>query len=370
MSEPRVGVYMLDVGQGDCTFVVGPSGDAAPVLFDCRDRYVAERFVKDHGIDRLSAAVVSHLDQDHIRGLLPFLRSFRSQHGPRSVEAFYVNVDRKPDPELRRAAYVLLERVIEWDRQGEVPLFGSFREGTTKRVCAGEGWSVDIVLPRLAELYQMRLEGGEQPNRTSAVLRVAVNNHAILIGGDATLDSWERLGHLERELLRAEVFRIPHHGGNIDEGGTTWTIATLYERVAPRVAIISVGTNNDYKHPERVQLPTAPVNGGDCRILCTQLTPRCHDDPQTQRARALKNPSPVVYPYRHRVFPGDPKRSRPTGEVSCAGSMVAWIDPSGITIQPDASGWHDNFVELLDHPLCRRPPPPPHAKILLSDDDL
>jgi beta-lactamase superfamily II metal-dependent hydrolase len=136
MSEPRVGVYMLDVGQGDCTFVVGPR-DAAPVLFDCPDAYVAERFVKDHGITRLSAAIASHLDRDHVGGFLPFLHAFRALHGPSSVEAFYVNADKKPDPELRRAAYALLEQAIEWDRQGEVPLYGSFREGTTKRVCGG-----------------------------------------------------------------------------------------------------------------------------------------------------------------------------------------------------------------------------------------
>lgn len=349
-AEPRVGVYMLDVGQGDCTFVVGPGTDAAPVLFDCRDEYVAERFVKDHGINRLSAAIVSHLDLDHVRGMMPFLRHFLAEHGPGSVQAFYANIDKKPDPALRRAAYLLMQQAVAWDRKGEIPLGASSREVAAKRICGGDGWSVELVLPRYGELVGMRLEDREQPNRTSAVLRVAVGDHAILIGGDATLDSWERL---EAPLLLAEVFRIPHHGGKIDEGNTSWTIATLYQRVAPKVAVISVGTNNGVDHPNPAYLPIAPASGGSCRVLCTQLTPRCHDDPQEQRARALRNPSPVVYAYRHRVQAGDQKKRRPRREVPCAGSMVAWIDPGGVELLPRRQDWHDNFIDRLDHPLCR-----------------
>lgn len=75
MQGDLLKVFFLDVGQGDCTFVVPPSGESAPILFDCSDAYVAERFVANHDIADLAAVVVSHLDQDHIKGLLPFLRT-------------------------------------------------------------------------------------------------------------------------------------------------------------------------------------------------------------------------------------------------------------------------------------------------------
>jgi hypothetical protein len=48
MGEP-LRVFFLDVGQGDCTFVVPPVAESAPILFDCADSYVAERFVAAHG---------------------------------------------------------------------------------------------------------------------------------------------------------------------------------------------------------------------------------------------------------------------------------------------------------------------------------
>lgn len=39
-------VYFLDVGQGDCTFIVPPEGEGDPIMFDCPDPYVAERYTR------------------------------------------------------------------------------------------------------------------------------------------------------------------------------------------------------------------------------------------------------------------------------------------------------------------------------------
>ena len=56
-GEQALGIYFLDVGQGDCTFVVPPAGEGRPILFDCNDAYVALRFVANHGITHLAAVV-------------------------------------------------------------------------------------------------------------------------------------------------------------------------------------------------------------------------------------------------------------------------------------------------------------------------
>lgn len=111
MSSP-LGVYFLDVGQGDCSFIVPPAGGA--VLFDCNDAYVAERFVADHGINHLAAAVVSHLDVDHIRGVLPFLEGFLARGG--KVDEVYLGMDAKPEERLNETCTALLDRAIAWER--------------------------------------------------------------------------------------------------------------------------------------------------------------------------------------------------------------------------------------------------------------
>src|SRR5690606_17966065 len=63
-----LGVYFLDVGQGDCSFILSGSGEEG-VLFDCADSDVAQKFATDKGLRELHAVVVSHLDLDHIRGM-------------------------------------------------------------------------------------------------------------------------------------------------------------------------------------------------------------------------------------------------------------------------------------------------------------
>ena len=337
MASP-LGVYFLDVGQGDCSFVVPPDG-AGAVLFDCNDALVAERFVSDHGITHLAAAVVSHLDVDHIRGMLPFLRNFLGKGG--RIDALYLGLDGAPDERLKVTCSALLEQALEWEKERRLTLCSPTRELTPKIVCEGDGWNVKIVLP----YYATQLGGiveGEQPNRCSAVLRVTYAGIEVLIGGDAPLSSWSRL---EDELVKARVIRTPHHGGEIrDDGGG---FGDLYNRVGAEVSMFSVGTNNGDRHPDEDHVAAAH-RGGNCRILCTQLTSRCHERPEERLSQGLARTGEVAYAYRHRI----PHR-RAALEVPCAGSIAVILDGSGgYSVAPSRDDWHDSFVNTLDTPMC------------------
>lgn len=331
--------------------MVAPEGQD-PILFDCADAYVAERFVKDHSIRRLHAAVVSHLDRDHIAGMLGFLKNFLEQGG--TVGALYISLDR-PVEGLGAAASELLTQALQWDKEGKLPLAPSHRDIAPRPICQGTDWKVELVLPQYADVLGQRLEEGEQPNRCSAVLRVSRKDKAVLIGGDAPLVSWAKV---EPALLPAAVFRTPHHGGDITEDNCdpAWTERRLYQSGAPKEAVVSVGTNNGYEHPRRAQVEAIRHQG--CRLLCTQLTARCHDQPLRHRAQALSRVGAVEYPYRHRVAPGDHKRYRPAEEVPCAGSMVAWFGVDGqVWLEPPVDNWHDDLVMRLDRPMCKQPTP-------------
>jgi competence protein ComEC len=51
------------------------------------------------------------------------------------------------------------------------------------------------------------------------------------------------------DALAADVFKVPHHGSR-DQ------LPALATAVAPRVALVSVGANNDYGHPAPSTLST------------------------------------------------------------------------------------------------------------------
>jgi beta-lactamase superfamily II metal-dependent hydrolase len=336
MTE-RCGVYFFDVGQGDCTLIWPPAGD--PVLVDCADAETARHFVRDGGIKALDAVVVSHLDQDHIGGMLRFLTDFMASGG--KVGRLYIDKDR---PRLSQVGLALLKQALDWKQRGFLEIAAPVREDRPRTVCRGEGWSIDIVLPHYAQVLEGRVDDRHAPNLVSAAVRVQCHGRTVLVGGDAPLGSWEGL---DAHWLKADVFRSPHHGGDIGEGASTWTVSDLYRRVVPQLTVFSVGTRNPYEHPlpEHVH---ASLAGGPSRRLCTQLTARCHPDPQALRRAALKDVGRVTYRYSRHRRDGGPL------EIPCAGTVLVVIDAAGaIETEPPRDGWHDAFVDRVKHPLCR-----------------
>ncbi|PRQ05679.1 hypothetical protein ENSA7_44120 [Enhygromyxa salina] len=185
----------------------------------------------------------------------------------------------------------------------------------------------------------------------SAVLRITRGDSAVLIGGDAPLGSWERLDGRNPELLRAEAIRVPHHCGHATEGGTEWTeYEQLYTAVNAKLSVVSVGTNNGYEHPQTEHL-VAARRGGQCRLICTQLTPRCHHNPPELREAMKDQATMVEPPYRHWDEDGKPRST----EVPCAGSVVAWIDAGGkLHHEPSAGSEHSKLLLRVDGPLCQQ----------------
>lgn len=347
-------VYFLDVGQGDCTFIVPPEGEGDPIMFDCADPYVAERFIANHEIMNLTAVVASHLDIDHVRGLLPFLKTHFEEG--RRVRRLVLFPDRVPKEGRHKALRALVSQAVEWERHPPhdgFTLKPNHRDGDGPLLLAeGDGWRVELVLPWLGAVAEAMVDG-DDPNHCSAVLRVTRGRTSVLVGGDAPLGSWERL---EPNLRRARVIRVPHHGGEIREHGKDWsTFDDLYTAVEAELSVVSVGTQNRYSHPSTEHIAAAR-RGGACRLLCTQLTPTCHEHPELLRDEALVNAGGVEYPYRHRVVEGHPSR-RPAQEVPCAGSVVVWLSANGdLRVEPSIDEDHSRFLRRVDRPRCTGEP--------------
>ena len=355
----RLGIYFLDVGQGDCTIIVPPAGHGDPILFDCADQFVARCFLSSHRIERLTAVVASHLDIDHVRGMLPFLLEHFEQG--REVGRLFIGLDRIPPPDGNRTLRDLIAHARDWERN---PPHANFSVEPPLRTGAGPvvlaehpgDWRIELVLPFYGTTLGDLLEGGEDPNHLSAVLRVTRGDTAVLIGGDAPLGSWERLPAPQR---RAQVIRTPHHGGEIRHHGRQWTeFSDLYDAVQAETAVISAASHFQHGHPKLEHIRAAQ-RGGACRLLCTQITPRCHLDPTEHRTLALQLANAIEPPYRHEGIPGHSARPRPK-ESPCAGTVVVSIGQDGVMeVLPDTSGGHTSqLLPRFDAPACLGVPLP------------
>jgi len=318
--NPRdLGIYFLDVGQGDCTVIVPPKGDGGAIVFDIADQFVLERFVANHGL-RVSDVIASHLDIDHIRGMLGFLRNHMD-----AIDRVYLGTDRKPEPGQNRNLRELVEQIDAWGEGRPMPNIipkDNWRdhEGPVT-IREGKDWKVEIILPFNTTRHKVELRDGQHPNVVSAVLRIEREGTAVLVGGDAK------------------------------EEAKAWkTYGDLYDRVNAELAVISVGTNNPKKwsHPHADHVE-AIRRGGRCRTLCTQLTPRCHEHPLELRGIMMERATMVEPPYRH--------WKRGSTEVPCAGTIAVWIDGSGeLHHEPSRSSEHSKLLLRVDDPMCERDP--------------
>src|SRR5204862_3683469 len=116
-----------------------------------------------------------------------------------------------------------------------------------------------------------------------------------------------------------------------------------------------------------------PVTGGACRLLCTQVTGRCHgplevtgsdgtvirdaDEVTRLRERVItRHHQWTEAQYRHLT---DKRRTIRSGqlEVPCAGTVVVTLHLDGrMEVRPAPGGRHGEVIDRWEHPLCRASP--------------
>ena len=204
-------VTFLDVGQGDAVLLETPS---ARVLVDQGppEANVAGQ-LRDLGIRRLSALVLTHPQRDHVGGAADVIRQ--------------VDVGEVLDPDLA-ATGPEYEEAIAAARERRVPI-RIVRVGSELR--AG-GLLLRVLWPPGPGL------SSEDPNSNATVLLASFGEVDVFLPADAESDVTARL-----HLGGYEILKVAHHGS--EDPGLPDELRVL----RPQLAVISAGRKNDYGHP-------------------------------------------------------------------------------------------------------------------------
>ena len=232
--EPPSGlrVTFLDVGQGDGILLQVPEG---AVLVDQGppEARVAEQ-LRDLGIRRLAALVLTHPQRDHIGGAEEVLTR--------------LGVERVLDPRLASGGPELAEALRE-ARARDVPVV---------ETRAGSTWQLGGL--RLRVLWPDRPGSpGDDPNGLPIVILATYGTVDVLLTADAETDVTARL--LDR---RIEVLKVAHHGSEDP------SLEAELRELRPTVAVISTGRGNPYGHPRRETLDALATVPG-LRLLRTDV---------------------------------------------------------------------------------------------------
>jgi competence protein ComEC len=210
-----------DVGQGD-GLVLNAGGSRGVVVDTGPDPRSMDRCLGRLGIGALPVVVLTHFHADHVDGLQAVL----ADHRVGEVDVTATEVPPDGAREVRR-----------WTTTAHVPERVA-PLGEVRRV--GElTWQV--VGPVLAPSGVGHGEEGSVANNASLVLLVRTHGIRILMSGDMEPEAQQALA---RALpgLRVDVLKVPHHGSRYQD-------PQLLGSLGARLAVVSVGAQNDYGHP-------------------------------------------------------------------------------------------------------------------------
>lgn len=215
---------MLSVGAGQAVVI-----DAGP------DRAAVDGCLDRLGVTDVPLLVISHFHVDHMGGIEGVFDGRRV--GGLLTTAW-------PEPEMGRDTVVR----------------AATAHGTGIRIAtAGLRMSYGQVSLTVAGPVTPMHATRSDPNNNSVVLQATVAGVTILLTGDAEVEEQQGLLGL---IGRVDVLKTAHHG-------SAFQAPELLDELAPRIALVSVGTGNSYGHPNPALL--GRLARGGARVLRTDL---------------------------------------------------------------------------------------------------
>ncbi|HEY4817173.1 MAG TPA: DNA internalization-related competence protein ComEC/Rec2 [Candidatus Acidoferrum sp.] len=258
-SAGKLELSVLDVGQGDSLFVVSPHGKT--LLIDGGGAFGGFGGQNNHGIDpgeeavspylwsrgfqNLDVVALTHAHQDHLGGLAAILENFR-------VGRLWIG---------REVSSPALAKVEQLARDRKIPIEHESRANSFAwdNVEGSFFWPEPSSTP----------PSPAAKNDDSLVLKLRYEDRAVLLPGDAEKEAERQmLSDNGQGDLQAEVLKIGHHGSRNS------TTAEFLAAVKPRLAIISVGEDNPYGHPNAELLERLASAG--VRVLRTDRDGAVH----------------------------------------------------------------------------------------------
>jgi competence protein ComEC len=117
---------------------------------------------------------------------------------------------------------------------------------------AGQKINIDTGL-ELEVLYPPSDLRSSDYNQHSLVLRCEYGRFSMLLPGDLGIEGLEHIAELAA-IKNTLVFKVPHHGSRSSLS------PDLYAKAKPYIAVISLGKNNSYGHPNREVLDYLEAN--------------------------------------------------------------------------------------------------------------
>lgn len=221
-------IYYLDVGQGDCEFIISPKHKEV-IMVDTggKTTYLKESwqtkmkkykesdkfiiFLKSKGITKINKLIITHGDFDHMGESFNLINDFK-------IDEVIFNCGEYNNLESK------LITVLKQKKINYTSCINDLNIGNNK-------------------LIFLQTKEYDNENDNSNVIYTKIYGHTFLFMGDAGIKKENDILN-KYYLQNIDVLKVGHHGSNTSSG------KNFIDTIKPKYSIISVGKNNRYGHPK------------------------------------------------------------------------------------------------------------------------
>lgn len=240
-------IHFVDVGQGDCTFIETPKNKT--ILIDGGGDFgnydVGKNtllpYILDRGYTKIDYLFISHFDTDHVKSALTILEEL-------NVKNAYISKQFEDSENYKEFLKIVKKKDISVTilKKGDV-------------VKLEKNLEFEIIWPDNKKIIKENIL-----NNNALVMRLKYKEFSMLFTGDIEKEAEiEILKNTSKEKLECDILKIAHHGSK------TSSKQEFLDVAKPKIALIGVGKNNLFGHPNENVLER--LKEKNCKIYRTDL---------------------------------------------------------------------------------------------------
>lgn len=230
-------IYFIDVGQGDSCLIITPQDKKILIDGGGSETYdVGEQvllpYLLNRRINKIDYIVCSHFDTDHVGGILTVMEELKV--------GTVIITKQKEDSEN----YERFKEIVK-DKKINVLVVGT-TSSHPQTIQIEKDLYLDILWPENSNLISENVL-----NNNSIVCKLHYINFSMLFTGDIEEIAEKKILQTYRDdvqILKSTVLKVAHHGSK------TSSINELLKAINPKIALIGVGKNNSFGHPNDMVL--------------------------------------------------------------------------------------------------------------------
>ncbi|NFO47616.1 MBL fold metallo-hydrolase [Clostridium botulinum] len=213
-------IHYIDVGQGDASLI---QVNNINMLIDSGPKESKKEllnYLNSLNIKKIDYIIATHPHEDHIGNMAKIIKTFK-------VNNFYA-------PKIENTTSTF-EKMIDALKDKKLQI-NILKKGTNS-IDLGKNTHLTAFSPNKDSYYNL--------NNYSPVIKIQYDKTSFLFTGDAEKEVENEILSDSNNNIKSDVIKIGHHGSS------TSSSKAFIEKVNPSTAIISVGNDNKYNHPNK-----------------------------------------------------------------------------------------------------------------------